>query len=86
MVRKQLYIDDRMDGILKQEAAKTGLTESALVRQALEKVYDEDAERARRVAHWDEFLAISDEIAQAIIDSGEEVIITKEDYRGERYK
>lgn len=85
MVRKQIYIDDRQDRILKREAEKTGLTESELVRRAIERAYDAEAAQEERMRKWARFEELADDTARRIADGGEEIIITKEDIRGGRY-
>lgn len=73
MVRKQLYIDDRQDALLKAEAERTGQTESALIRRAIDSLFDpetlkrEAEESARR---WNE---MADKAAKEIFESGQKL-------------
>jgi len=71
MVRKQLYIDDRQDALLKAEAERTGKTESALIRQAIDEVYDPEALMREREEAVRRFNAAADRLADAIAESGE---------------
>jgi hypothetical protein len=63
MVRKQFYIDDRQDLMLKKAAALTGRTESQLIRDAIDQLYDPDYARARRVKAVGEAIAIGERMA-----------------------
>lgn len=63
MVRKQFYIDDRQDLMLKKAAALTGRTESQLIRDAIDQLYDPDYARARRVKAVEEAIAIGERMA-----------------------
>jgi len=63
MVRKQVYIDEWQEAVLKQKAAVTGRTESQLIRDAINAAYDIDHLRERRVKAVEEMIAIADSMA-----------------------
>lgn len=71
MVRKQIYVEESHDRLLKERADLTGLTESELVRRAIVEVYDPDAARRTREASADRFDAAFDALAAEIAASGE---------------
>ncbi len=66
MVRKQIYIDDRQEQLLKTEAERTGQTESQLIRDAIERAYDDDFERRRRDRLWEQWERGAHQIAELI--------------------
>lgn len=70
MVRKQVYIADRQDQLLKATARETGLTESELIRRAIDEAYDAVAARERRLERWRETQRGMDELGKMIEDSG----------------
>lgn len=86
MVRKQLYIDDRQDALLKAEAERTGKTESALIRQAIDEVYDPQAAMREREEVVRRFNEAADRLADAIARSGEPLqhVSREEMYRNGR--
>ncbi|MRS13120.1 MAG: hypothetical protein EG823_08660 [Actinobacteria bacterium] len=63
MVRKQVYIDAEHDLMLKQQVAQTGRTESQLIRDAIELLYDSEAARARRMKAAEDMIAIAESMA-----------------------
>lgn len=70
MVRKQIYIEERQDRLLKEQAEQTGMTESELIRHAITGAFDPDAEEAEvefRIARMD---AVFDRVAKQIEDAG----------------
>lgn len=71
MVRKQVYIEPRQDRLLKEWAAKTGMTEAEVFRQAID-IWLAEAERMRRAkAAWQEERAfIESLIAQGPVPGG----------------
>lgn len=68
MVRKQLYIDERQERLLKERAEMTGRTESDLIRGAIDAAYDGEFEQARRAAALEQFFAMGDRIAEQLRD------------------
>ena len=70
MVRKQVYIEDRQDGLLKAEAARSGRTESELIRDEIDRVYDRDAEDRRLADLWREWEASSERLAEEVARAG----------------
>ena len=52
MVRKQLYLDDAQDRELARRARTLGITQAALVRQAVDRFLAEQ-ERPARAAAWE---------------------------------
>lgn len=68
MVRKQLYIDEAHEAALKEQAARTGLTEAEIVRRALDAHLADvpghaGAQRGRARA-----VAAMDELAESIVN------------------
>jgi hypothetical protein len=72
MVRKQVYIDDRQDELLKREALRQHITESELIRRAIEQVYDEEAAHSERMQRHARFERTADEIARLLAEAGGE--------------
>jgi hypothetical protein len=70
MVRKQVYLDTRQDGLLKKAARETGKTESQLIRDAIDDAYDPDAARRRREAVAEEWHRGNEEFARWISERG----------------
>ena len=54
MVRKQVYIKPRQDELLKQAAVETGMTESEIVRQAIDLWEETEAKKRRAEEAWEE--------------------------------
>ncbi len=73
MVRKQLYIDQRQEALLKAESKRTGETESALIRQAIDAAYDPDTVRLEGEMRAARFNAVFDVAAAVFAASGEPV-------------
>jgi len=73
MVRKQLYIDERQDALLKAESARSGETESALIRRAIDSVYDPETARLEGEMRAARFNAVFDRAADEIAASGQRV-------------
>ncbi len=48
MIRKQIYIEERQETILKREAEEQGISEAAVLRRCL----DDLEERQRRLEAW----------------------------------
>jgi hypothetical protein len=71
MIRKQVYIEPRQNDLLKRWAAETGMTESEIIRQAID-LWDESEERKRRAQEaWQEARAFIEElIAQGPVPGG----------------
>lgn len=63
MVRKQLYIDERQEALLKEQADLTGRTESELIRNAIDALYDKNGARIRRMTAAEDMLRIFDKMA-----------------------
>lgn len=55
LVRKQIYLDRRLDQLLKQHAEQTGQTQSAIIRQAIEDLLQSEPTEA--IAAWEELKA-----------------------------
>lgn len=70
MVRKQLYIDARQEALLKERSARTGETESALIRQAIDAVYDPETWRHEGERRAARFNAVFDEVAEELARAG----------------
>ena len=56
MIRKQVYIEERQEALLKRHARALGTTEAELIRQALDRSLSEGAGGVSDVA-WQEALA-----------------------------
>lgn len=65
MIRKQLYLDERHERMLKQRAAEQGLSEAELVRRALDLLLSQGSETipSSRRAALAELLARADAAA-----------------------
>jgi hypothetical protein len=59
MVRKQICIDTELDARVGELAAKRGVSQSEIVRDALEALFAEGA-RAEERSGWEDFLAFSE--------------------------
>lgn len=70
MVRKQVYLDPRQDELLKAAAARTGKTESELIREAIDEIYDAEELRRKRQAKVERWRKDSEEFAAFIAESG----------------
>lgn len=68
MVRKQVYIDDRQERLLKEQTALTGRTESQLIRDAIDAAYDGELVQARRAAALQRLFATGDEAMEELRD------------------
>lgn len=68
MVRKQVYIDDRQERLLKEQAALTGRTESDLIREAIDAAYDGELEQARCAVALRRLFEIGDEAMEELKD------------------
>jgi hypothetical protein len=64
MVRKQVYIEEEQDALLKERARELGVTESEVIRQAIEETLSEASKRARAIAAWESALAVARERAK----------------------
>ena len=63
MIRKQVYIEPEQNALLKRRARELGLTESEIIRQAIEGALNGAYQRARAIAAWDAALAVARERA-----------------------
>ena len=70
MVRKQVYLGSRQDDLLKEESARSGMTESEVIREALDVALDRVAERRRLESLWDEWDESADAVSEALAESG----------------
>ncbi len=68
MVRKQVYIDDRQERLLKEQAALTGRTQSDLIREAIDAAYDGELEQTRRAVALQRLFEIGDEAMEELKD------------------
>jgi Arc/MetJ-type ribon-helix-helix transcriptional regulator len=62
MVRKQVYIEPRQDELLKQAAVETGMTESEIVRQAIDLWEETEAKKRRAEEAWEEAQVFIEEL------------------------
>jgi len=58
MIRKQIYIEERQEESLKARATAEGVSESELIRRALDHVIEEQEEEERRKRAWEDFEAV----------------------------
>lgn len=70
MVRKQIYLEVRQDLLLKERAETTGLTESELIRAAIDSLYDAADERRRHDLLWGQWEAGIDALGPEIERAG----------------
>ena len=70
MVRKQVYLNPRQDELLKAASAQTGKTESELIREAIDEIYDAATARVEREAAWLRWRADSEDFARFIAERG----------------
>jgi hypothetical protein len=53
MVRKQIYIESEQDARLKERARELGLTESEVIRRAIDEALSGTLRRSRAIEAWD---------------------------------
>lgn len=70
MVRKQIVIEAHQECALSQRAATLGVSQSELVREAIDALLSGAAPRSRRERAWDELLSGVDEARAAGVGSG----------------
>ncbi len=58
MTRTQIMLDPRQMDLLARESQVTGKSKSELIRQAIDAAYDQDADKARRMAALQRFLTM----------------------------
>jgi hypothetical protein len=56
MVRKQIYIESVQDTRLKERARELGLTESEIIRRAIDDALDGSLHRTRAISAWNSAL------------------------------
>ena len=54
MVRKQVYIEPQQDDMLKQAAAETGMTESEIIRNAIDLWGESEGKQRRAQEAWEQ--------------------------------
>lgn len=70
MVRKQVYIEQEHDELLKRRAAELGMTESELIRRGIEGIGRKAASAPLDEAAWQEELAFIEERARTLPATG----------------
>jgi hypothetical protein len=70
MVRKQIVIEAHQERALSQRAAALGVSQSELVREAIDVLLSGAAPRSRQQRAWDELLAGVDEARASGVGSG----------------
>ncbi|MBA4370896.1 MAG: hypothetical protein C0418_04885 [Coriobacteriaceae bacterium] len=70
MVRKQVYIDERQDALLKERAELTGRTESELIRRAIDEAYDPMAAQRDFEERWAEYESGMRRLGDLIAEAG----------------
>ena len=85
MVRKQVYIDQEHDELLKRRAAELGVTEPELIRQGIEVVTRKPVGGLLDDEAWEEELAFIEERARNLPATGENRNWTREEIYHERW-
>ena len=62
MVRKQVYIEPRQEELLKQWAAETGMTQAEIIRQAIDRWEESEAQRRSAQEAWQRARAFIEEL------------------------
>ena len=57
MVRKQIYIEDRQEALLKRLSARLRISEAQLIRQGIDRCVEGEIPRERRLKAWKEIQA-----------------------------
>ncbi|MDO8879481.1 MAG: ribbon-helix-helix protein, CopG family [Coriobacteriia bacterium] len=70
MVRKQIVIDPEQERALEARAKALGVSQSALVRQAIDSLLQDAEEQERRLQAWERLRAGSERAARDGIGSG----------------
>jgi hypothetical protein len=71
MVRKQVYIEPQQHELLKQAAAETGMTESEIIRRAIDLWGESEGKKRRAQEAWKEVRAFIEEwMAQGPVSGG----------------
>ncbi|MBA4370726.1 MAG: hypothetical protein C0418_04000 [Coriobacteriaceae bacterium] len=69
MVRKQVVLSERLERALADKATELGVSQSEVVRLAVER-FIEDLERDRRMRAWEGFERLADEAIARGVGSG----------------
>lgn len=86
MIRKQIYITAEQDRFVKELAAARGLNEADVIREALDEMKTEIAEREKRVSAWAAIEAVIKDIAAAGAGGAQAYTWKREDvYDDRRY-
>jgi len=86
MIRKQAYITEEQEALLKRQAAALGLTESALIRKGIEQIARGVWTSPRDHMAFEEEMAFIDERARTIPPTGEKRHWSREEMYDERFK
>lgn len=70
MVRKQIVIEPEQERALEAHAKALGVSQSALIRQAIDSLLEQAAEQERRLLAWERLRTGSDQAARDGIGSG----------------
>ncbi len=54
MIRKQIYVEPEQETRLKERAQKSGISESELIREGIDRVLDTPIELPRNLKAWEE--------------------------------
>ncbi len=55
MVRKQVYIEERQEKMLKKLSRELNVSQAELIRRGIDEIIDQTATQARRMKAWEEF-------------------------------
>ena len=54
MVRKQIYIEERQEALLKRLSQRMGISEAELIRRGIDQCAQAEVKRQRRLKAWEE--------------------------------
>jgi type IV secretory pathway ATPase VirB11/archaellum biosynthesis ATPase len=85
MVRKQIYLPQRQDKVLKHMARERGISEAEVIRQALEREAESTASIPRgSVAAWDAILQFLQKRKETLVKKGKPVAWERQELYEER--
>ena len=70
MVRKQIVLEPEQDRALEKRAKELGVSQSSLIREAIDAMLEETEQRLKRQRAWEAFLAASEKAARNGVGSG----------------
>ncbi|MGB4594247.1 MAG: ribbon-helix-helix domain-containing protein [Coriobacteriia bacterium] len=69
-MRKQIVIEPEQDRALEARAKELGVSQSSLIREAIDAMLEETEARLKRQRAWEAFLAASEKAARDGVGSG----------------